>query len=35
MSINYETVPSPNYPAYANPGFRMALGQNSRPAPEA
>jgi hypothetical protein len=27
MSINYETVPSPNYAAYANPGFGMALGQ--------
>lgn len=27
MSINYETVPSPNYAAYANPGFGAALGQ--------
>jgi hypothetical protein len=27
MSINYETVQGPNYAAYANPGFGMALGQ--------
>jgi hypothetical protein len=27
MSVNYETVPSPNYAAYANPGFGAALGQ--------
>jgi hypothetical protein len=27
MSINYETVPSPNYAAYANPGFGAQLGQ--------
>jgi hypothetical protein len=27
MSVNYETVPAPNYAAYANPGFGMALGQ--------
>jgi hypothetical protein len=27
MSVNYETVPAPNYAAYANPGFGAALGQ--------
>lgn len=27
MSVNYETVPSPNYAAYANPGFGAQLGQ--------
>jgi hypothetical protein len=34
MSINYETVSSPNYAAYANPGFGMKLGQMLQDIPD-